>query len=103
MVWRRDGYEIYQLYLEDFMPEIERGEPVVLEVRDLQSLTRRVVKAQVARRLEDLPGSEKLWIRNLDDEPTDEYWAIKILEDMPDDAFKPRRVPKKKIEYRGGR
>ena len=92
----REGYEVYQMYLDDYAEEIERGEEIVLEVRDLNEFMRKVVKAKVSKDPSKLPGAEKLWIRNLDDEIVPEAWAIKIVEELPDDAFNPKRRPTKK-------
>ncbi len=92
----REGYEVYQMYLEDLAEEIEKGKEIILEVRDLAEFTRKVVKAKVKKDPGGLPSGEKLWIRNLEDEVTDEIWAIQIIEELPDDAFKPKRTPTKK-------
>ena len=95
----REGFEVYQMYLEDCVPDIEAGKDVVLEVRDLAEFSRKVVRAKIARNLDDLPDCQQLWVRNLKDEVTDECWAIKVVEELPDDAFQPKRVPERRSVY----
>lgn len=96
----REGYEVYGLYLEDLLEEIRQDQPVVLEVRDLNDLSRKVVRARVKERPEELTGAEQLWVRNVKDEITDQYWAIQVIEELPDDAFCPKRTAKREEIYR---
>lgn len=96
----REGYEVYGLYLEDLQEEIQQGQEVVLEVRDLNDISRKVVRARVTERSEELPGAEPLWVRNVKDEITDQCWAIQVIEELPDDAFRPRRTAKREEIYR---
>ena len=95
----REGYEVYKMYLEDYAEEIERGEGIILEVRDLSEFMRKVVKAKVSKDPSKLPDDEKLWVRDLNDEIISEVWSIKILEELPDDAFNPKRKPTKEARY----
>ncbi|MBI2875822.1 MAG: hypothetical protein HYY20_02955 [Candidatus Tectomicrobia bacterium] len=96
----REGYEVYGLYLEDLREEIQQGQEVVLEVRDLNDISRKVVRARVKESAEGLPGAEQLWVRNAKDEITDQCWAIQVIEELPDDAFRPKRTAKREEIYR---
>ncbi len=96
----REGYEVYWMYVEDALEDIKQDKEIVLEVRDLSEFTRKVVRAQVKEKAEDLPGAEQLWIRSMKDDITDQCWAIKIIEELPDDAFHPKRTPTRDAIYR---
>ncbi len=97
----REWYEVYRLYIDDQMEEIERGEPVVLEVRDLAMFSRSVVKAKVAKEKEALESAQTLWLRDLKDVMESEPWYIQIVEELPDDAFNPKRRAKREWKRPG--
>ena len=96
----QEGYEVYRLYIDDQMEEIERGEPVVLEVRDLAMFSRLVVKAKVAKEKGVLEPCDTLWLRDLKDVAEPESWYIQIVEELPDDAFNPKRRAKREWGFR---
>ncbi len=96
----REGYEVYRLYIDDQMEEIERGEPVVLEVRDLAIFSRMVVKAKVAKEKGALDRCDTLWLRDMKDVEEPEPWYIQIVEELPDDAFNHKRKAKRDFGFR---
>ncbi len=83
----REGYEIYESYLKANKGKIERGEEVVLEVRDLQEFTRKVVRAKVAESPEILHDGKALWIRTAEkEELKPKPVVIKIIEELDEDT-----------------
>jgi len=83
----REGYEVFQAYLDKQVKKIEKGEAVVLEVRDLSDFTRKVVKAKVNKSKESLPNGVDLWVHNLKDEIYPEPWVIEVVEELDEMAF----------------
>lgn len=83
----REGYEVFQAYLDKQVKKIEKGEAVVLEVRDLSDFTRKVVKAKVNKSKEILPNGVDLWVHNLKDEIEPEPWVIEVVEELDEMAF----------------
>jgi len=49
MMQEMEGYEVYEAYLDGHEGEIDRGEPFILEVRELETLQRKVIMARVSR------------------------------------------------------
>jgi hypothetical protein len=81
----REGYEVYEAYLDGHEGEIEAGEPFVLEVRDCAEMTRKVVRARVARSSAALPEGQPLWVRGYNEEFLPEPWAIQVEEELDQD------------------
>jgi len=46
MMQEMEGYEVYEAYLDGHEGEIDRGEPFILEVRELETLQRKVIMAR---------------------------------------------------------
>jgi len=89
---QREGFVAYQGYLDGHEEEIAKGEPFVLEVRDLQTMTRMVVRARVARSQQELPQGKPLYRKGYRDEFgfEGEPWAIEILEELDEDIVPQR-------------
>ena len=87
----RQGYEVYEAYLDGHEAEIESGEPFVLETRELATMVRMVVKAQVAKPPHKLTEGQTLWVRNYKEAYLEEPWQINILEELDEDEFQPIR------------
>ena len=85
----REGYEVYQVYLDKQEERIKKGEPLILEVRDLSNFTRKVVKAKVNKSKEAYPNGVDLWVHNLKDEIEPDPWVIEVIEEMDEMAFNP--------------
>ena len=85
----REGFEVFQAYLDKQAEKIEKGEAVVLEVRDLSNFTRKVVKAKVNKSKEALPNGVELWVHNLKDEIEPDPWVIEVMEELDEMAFSP--------------
>ena len=79
--------ETYFGYLDERKAEIERGEPIEVQVVDREIFETKVVKAIVAKSSEALPDGQDLWIKNEREELDPTPWKIKIIEEKKDDIF----------------
>ena len=66
--------------------EIQKGEAVVVEVRDLDTFERLVVRAMVAEPGTALEGGDELWVLDWVEERQEAPWSIKVLEELDEDA-----------------
>ncbi len=81
-------YLVDETYIQKLRPQIERGEPVNLEVRDVTNLSWLGVKAILSPN--ELPGAEKVGVFNfISSSPTGQEYYITILEELPEDADLP--------------
>ncbi len=78
----RDGYEISEKYIQAQKEEIEKGNPVIVEVRDLSTIERKIMRAIIKPEKEE--GFENLWIRTSDELILQEPWYIKPIEEVDD-------------------
>lgn len=79
-------YAMFEVYLAQNWPDVEAGKEVITEVLRLDDASIRLVKARIARKPEDLPDSDELWIRN--DEGSwiaTNPWRIKVTEELDPD------------------
>lgn len=88
-------YEAYIGYLSDdaqeTRKEITGGEPFVVEVRDLDTFERLVVKAIVAEPPNTVEGGEELWVLDWVESRLEKPWSIKVLEELDEDAAEDAR------------
>jgi len=82
-------FEAYIGYLsteaKEVRPEIADGEPFVVEVRDLDTFERKVVRAIVAEPSGSLEGADELWVLDWIENRMDESWSIKVLEELDEE------------------
>ncbi|MCX7180414.1 MAG: hypothetical protein NTX56_17190 [Proteobacteria bacterium] len=78
-------YEAYIGYVADRDAEIESGEPITLEVRDLDTYERMLVRAVVGKPGSTLADSDKLWIVDWVEEKQADPWLIKVLEELEEE------------------
>ena len=79
---RMSAYEILAEYLLTQQSAIDRGEPVVVEVRDTDTFERLVVRAQIVPPGRDLAGSNELVLRNLAENVAARGWRILVLDEL---------------------
>ncbi len=108
-------FEAYIGYLHDRnqapKPEIAAGEPIVLEVRDLDTFERLVVRAVVAEPGAELDGGDELWVLDYVEARSPAPWRIRVLEEVDDEAAlaarsdvgeEDRRAPGEELQKYGG-
>jgi hypothetical protein len=82
-------YEAYIGYLTDdaqeTRKEIASGEPLVVEVRDLDTFERLVVKALVGEPGSPVEGGDELWVLDWVEARMEQPWSIKVLEELDED------------------
>lgn len=79
------AYEAYIGYLTDrsrnLREEIRRGVPFVLEVRDIDTFERLVVRAIVSDSPDALPEGAELWVLDWIENRQPAPWRIRVLEE----------------------
>ena len=78
-------YEAYIGYLSQKDAEIEALTPIVLEVRDLETYERKVVKALVGKPGSNVPEADTLWILDWVEARQEEPWRIAVLEELEEE------------------
>jgi len=83
-------YEILEEYVRAKKAEIDRGAPVIVEVRDTETFERLVVKALVAPPDRELDGADHLVLRDLAENVAAAGWKIKVLEELDPESVEIR-------------
>lgn len=78
-------FEAYIGYVAERDAQAESGEPVVLEVRDLDTFERLVVRAVIAKPGVQLDGGDALWIVDWVEAKQPDPWSIKVLEELEEE------------------
>ena len=79
-------YEVYIGYLDGKDEEIDAHREIVVEVRDLETFERKVVRAVLARPGQELPDSDILWVTDWVESSSKEEWKIKVVEELDEDT-----------------
>ena len=87
----REGYELYYGYLLGYEEEVSKGNPLILEVRDLQRLERKIVRAIITRSPSSIADGQELWVRDINENYLAQPWSIKIIEGLNPDEIEPQR------------
>ena len=89
-------FEAYIGYLsdasKDTRPEIAAGEPFVIELRDLDTFERLVVRAIVVPPGQSLDGGEELWVLDWIENRMEDPWSIKVLEELDEEQEEAARA-----------
>lgn len=75
----------------------KEGPEVLVKIRDRETFETRVVKAIVSSKPEDLPGADRLWIKDVTgvkELAFEQPWAIKVIEDVEEEDVEVRKVKK---------
>lgn len=75
-------FEAYIGYISEKEAEAESGEPVVLEVRDMDTYERKVVRAVIAKPGTELADSDVLWILDWVEARQEDPWRIRVVEEL---------------------
>jgi hypothetical protein len=78
-------FEAYIGYVAEKDAEAESGEPIKLEVRDLDTYERLIVRAIVAKPGAELEGSDLLWILDWVEARQEQPWRIRVLEELEEE------------------
>lgn len=78
-------FEAYIGYVAEKDGEIAAGEALVIEVRDLDTYERKVVRARVAKPGDALEDSEELWILDWVEARQEQPWRIRVIEELEED------------------
>ena len=88
-------YEAYIGYLTDNSQEIRNEvterKPFVLEVRDMDTFERLVVKAVVSDSADAIQGSDELWVLDWVENRMEAPWSIKLLEELTEEDIEAER------------
>jgi len=90
----REGYEVYEGYIDNHREEMEHGKDFIVEIRDLSTFERLIVRAIVSREPDSIEGGTQLWIKDFYDEIIPNPGAIKILEELDDEEFQAEKSAK---------
>lgn len=89
------AYEAYIGYLTDSSqqtrPEVKAGEPFVIELRDLDTFERLVVRALVAEPPATVEGGQELWVLDWVENRKPVPWSIRVLEEIDEDQLEAAR------------
>ena len=78
-------YLIDETYIQKFRAQIERGEPINVEVRDVANVSWLGVKAVIS--LTETPGAEKVGAYNfIGSLTTGQEYYINVLEELPEET-----------------
>lgn len=78
-------FEAYVGYLAEKEADIAAGTPIVIEVRDLETFERKIVRALVTKERPG-PGADELWVLDWIEARGAEPWSIKVLEELEEGA-----------------
>jgi len=88
-------YEAYIGYLTDNSQktrvEITEGKPFVLEVRDMDTFERLVVRAVVSDSADALEGGDELWVLDWIENKLEAPWTIRVLEELEEEDIEADR------------
>jgi hypothetical protein len=90
----REGYEVYEGYIDNHKEEIEQGKDFIVEIRNLATFERMIVRAIVSRDPNGIEGGSSLWIKDFYDEIIPHPGSIKILEELDDEEFQAEKSAK---------
>lgn len=78
----------------------KEGAEVLIKIRDRDTFETRVVRAIVSSRPEELPGGDRLWIKDVTgvkELAFEQPWAIKVIEEVEEEEAEVRAVKKKSV------
>jgi hypothetical protein len=78
-------FEAYIGYLDDKDEAISAGESIVIEVRDMDTYERKVVRAMIGKPGDSLDESDDLWVLDWVEARQEEPWRIRVLEELDED------------------
>lgn len=80
-------YEVLEEYIESQRQEIDAWRPVTVEVRDIDTFERLVVKARIGPPERAIAGGDRLVLKNLAENIVSDAWTIEVLEELDPEAI----------------
>jgi hypothetical protein len=84
-------YEAYIGYMADKEEDIVNGKSVVVEVRDMDTFERLVVRAKVGKPEKPLTDGDELWILDWVEKREEQPWTIIVEEELDEDDIEASR------------
>jgi hypothetical protein len=88
-------YEAYIGYLTDASQntrrEVENGEPFVIELRDLDTFERLIVRAIVAKPPATVESGDVLWVLDWVESRAPTPWSVRVLEELDEEQLEGSR------------
>ena len=75
-------YEILEEYVESQRQAVEQGQLVVVEIRDIDTFERLVVKARIGTPDDPLVNADRLVLKNLAENVVSNQWTIEVIEEL---------------------
>lgn len=78
----------------------QEGAETLVKIRDRETFETRVVKAIVSSKPEELPGADRLWIKDVTgvkELAFEHPWAIKVIEEVEEEDVEIRVVKKQAV------
>lgn len=88
----KEGYEIFEAYIDGHEKEIEAKEPFIVELTDYDTFRKIIARVVIAKPPEKIPGGKTLWVRDYREDFYSEPWTIKVLEELDPDKYKAVRA-----------
>ena len=85
-------YEVLEEYVDAARADIDQGNPVEVEVRNVDTFERLVVRAQINPPGRAAAEDDRLVLRNLAENVSSDDWSIRILEELDPEAVAIRPV-----------
>ncbi len=79
-------YEILEEYVHVQRQDIDEGNPVTVEVRDLDTFERLIVKARLGPPEAPIENADQLILKNLAENVVTDQWTIEVLEELDDNT-----------------
>lgn len=79
-------FEVLEEYIESQRQDIEQGGSVILEIRDVDTFERLVVKAEVGPPERPIADGDRLILKNLAENTVSDAWTIRVLEELDPEA-----------------
>ena len=78
-------YEMTRRFLDKYKSQISAGEPVDIQMRDVDTFEAVTARALLSE--EAMDGADTLWIKDLQENRLPKPWHVKVLEVLDDDRW----------------
>lgn len=78
-------YEILEEYVHSKKAEIDQGNDIVVEIRDLETFERLVARVKIGPPEAPIDNGDQLILKNLAENVTSDQWTVQVLEELDPD------------------